>query len=549
MKYRKNKFISSLVLTAALFLCAFSTFRNEQGKGAANVVSALTPLDTAQSGTVWTRTFAGDGTPSCNSIPILANNAVYVVNADTLYELSCEDGHILRQLTLCAKMNSVCNMLLETERLYIPLSGGKVECVDITSMTSCWQTDGFGGQSLSTLFYHEGYLYGGCTTIHPENTSGIFYCLDTLDGATVWTYEDAEHMGGYYWSGGIVHGDALYFTGDSGILISHSLTEDKVYDRYTLTDTAKLRAGITYSEETDALYTVSNDGILYEIKTSDNTIDAVHRISLMPEADFINCTSTPTVYNNRIYVGGIADQYGFVAVLDAAKRQLVYHVRCPYMAEVKSSPLVSTRGDLSGKVYVYFSANAIPGGIYYFADDPSALSSGIQTLFIPATDKQYCMASIVSGTDGTLYYSNDSSTLFAVREVGSGSKPSPFVTPKAPSVLQPVTIPQASPTATPTKTTQVKKKKTKPVKPKNVKAKKKKKKLILRWKNPTKGSQTLVFYRYGSGKWNKKIIKNKKTVSLRIKRKKKLHIRLRSRKKFQGTFVYSDYTRTFHFKC
>lgn len=546
----KNKIISYLILTAVFLLCAFSPFRDGSEK---NVVSTVTPVDTTRGGTIWTHSFAMDKGTSYNSIPILTDTAIYVVNADTLYELSYEDGHVLRRLTLCAKMNSVCHMLLEDKKLYIPLNGSKMECVDTVSMTSCWQTDGFGGQSLSTLFYHKGYLYGGSTTVHSQGTSGNFYCLDASDGSTRWTYEDPDHEGGYYWSGGIVCENVLYFTGDHGILVAHSLTEDEVYDCYTLTSTAKVRAGITYSGETDALYTVSNDGILYEIKTAGNAIQSVHSFSIMPEADFINCTSTPTIYNNRIYVGCMADQYGFVTVLDAAKRQPVYHVQAPYMAEVKSSPLVSTRGDSSGKVYVYFSANAKPGGVYYFADDPSALSASPQTLFTPATAKQYCLASITSGADGTLYYSNDSGTLFAVREVDHSSDLPLPVTQTKPVASEPTSIPQATKTAvstpTPTKPTLVKKRLTKLSKPTGIKGKKKKKKLILRWKKAAKGSQTLVYYRYGSGRWKKKVIKNKTTTSLPMKKKKKLHIRLRSRKKVQDSFVYSNYTKTFHFKC
>lgn len=531
---------------------AVVTVSDEHGKGAANVVSAVTPVDTARGGTIWTHSFAtGNGT-SCNSIPILTETAIYIVNADTLYELSYEDGRVLRKLTLCAKMNSICNMLLEDKKLYIPLSGSKMECVDTVSMTSCWRTDGFGGQSLSTLFYHEGYLYAGSTTVHSQGTSGIFYCLDASDGSTQWTYEDPEHEGGYYWSGGIVHENILYFAGDNGILVAHSLTEDEVYDHYTLTSTAKIRAGITYSGETDALYTVSNDGILHEIKTAGNTIQSVHSFSIMEEAGFISCTSTPTIYNNRIYVGCMADQYGYVAVLDAAKRQPVYHVQGPYMAEVKSSPLVSTRGNSSGKVYVYFSANAKPGGVYYFADDPSARSSICQTLFTPATASQYCLASITSGTDGTLYYSNDSGTLFAVREVDHSSDIPLPITQIKPTASEPTSIPKSTPAAVstpaPTTSTPVSKKQAKPAKPASIKVKKKKGKLVLRWKNATKGSQTLVFYRYGSGKWKKKIIKKKTTISINMKKKKTLHIRLRSRKKFHGSFVYSGYTKTFHFK-
>ena len=153
----KKKTFLCLILTAAIFLSAFSTFRNEQGMDGANVVSSVTPEDTADCGAIWTNKFSTKGF-SCNSIPIMGANGIYIVNSNTLYELSYANGQVLRKTTLKEKMDSVCNMLLEEHFLYIPLANGTIQCVDITSMTSLWQSESFGGQSLSTTFYHNGYL-------------------------------------------------------------------------------------------------------------------------------------------------------------------------------------------------------------------------------------------------------------------------------------------------------------------------------------------------------------------------------------------------------
>lgn len=48
----KKKTFLCLILTAAIFLSAFSTFRNEQGMDGANVVSSVTPEDTADCGAI-----------------------------------------------------------------------------------------------------------------------------------------------------------------------------------------------------------------------------------------------------------------------------------------------------------------------------------------------------------------------------------------------------------------------------------------------------------------------------------------------------------------
>lgn len=74
-------------------------------------------------------------------------------------------------------------MLLEEHFLYIPLANGTMECVDINSMTSLWQSESFGGQSLSTTFYHNGYLYAGTTNVLSNSTTtGLFYCLNAKGG-------------------------------------------------------------------------------------------------------------------------------------------------------------------------------------------------------------------------------------------------------------------------------------------------------------------------------------------------------------------------------
>lgn len=96
-----------------------------------------------------------------------------MVNTNILYELDY-NGNIKRQTALCAKMNSISNMLLEGNYLFIPLSGGIMECINIQSMSAVWQSEAFGGQSLSTVFYHEGYIYAGSTTVTNSGTSGIF---------------------------------------------------------------------------------------------------------------------------------------------------------------------------------------------------------------------------------------------------------------------------------------------------------------------------------------------------------------------------------------
>lgn len=524
-----NKLISILFISTTVFLCAFATFRGEQGTEHANVVSSKTPIDVTKSGTIWSCSFLTSGTTSYNSIPILTEHNIYIANSNILYELDYK-GTIKRQITLCKKMNSISNMLLEDHALYIPLSEGTIECIDISTMTSQWTSESFGGQSLSTLFYHEGNLYAGCTNVNSRGTDGIFYCLDALNGSTVWKYRDDEHPGGYYWSGAIVRDNALYFTGDNGILVSHALKTNDVYDTYPLTTKANIRSGITYDKQTNAMYTVSNDGMLYKINTENNKIADVTSTCITKNPVNVNCTSTPTVYQGRIYTGLISNRTGLVSVIDATSMDVIYEVKGNPNMEIKSSPLVSTRGENDGTVYVYVTGNGTPGAIYYFVDTPLSRTSTLQTLFAPAKkQQQFCFSSIVAGKDGTLYYSNDSGSLFAV----SDQIESPRATPTEQIQIRPTPLPTIPP-----KTNKIVIKK-----PNKLTIKKTKKSVKISWKKQTKNCQTTIFYRYGSGKWKQKIVKTKSTAT--FKRKKKLRLRLQCRLKKNGKWYYSGYTKTF----
>ncbi len=551
-----------LILVSALLLCSFTTFRQETGEGGGGVTSARTPTDIERGGTVWTRSFpSAQGRYSYNSDPILCDAAVYIANDRTLYELDKRDGTIQRTLPLTARTDSVCHMLLEGDRLMIPLSGGRIECVDIRTMTSLWQSRSLGGQSLSTLFYLDGYLYAGTVNmISGTDSTGIFYCIDTRNGSIQWTYEDSEHPGGYYWSGAVSHKNILYFAGDNGILVSHSLTTDQVYDTAALTGGTKIRSGLTFHPDTDSLYTADTDGVVYRIPLSGSEHSLPGKIqkeeirsgSAVPGAAFLHCTSTPSVWNGRLYVGSIADGFGHLSVLDAETLSLIYTVQGERSAEIKSSPLVSTGYSSSAnhdRVYVYVSANSIPGGVYYLMDDSTCTAGGLQTLYTPASARQFCMSSITADIDGTLYYSNDSNTLFAVSEVENSSD---RVDPSLPEPTAPATVPNGTPSPAVPSPSQESKKSAeqtrKPKKPTRLRTARKKKKLRISWKKQ-KRTQTILYIRYSKrGKWQKRMIRSKASYTLSVKKKKTLYLRLRSRSRSGSKWIYSRYTKTYKIK-
>ncbi len=431
------KRLISLFLAICLFLFpirelrAWSSFRNETGMTNANMTAAKTPTVPETAGVKWQHSFA-DETPTCyNSDPVITDNDIYIVSRDILYRMD-KEGNILNTLALVGTMNSVCRMTLSGNRLCIPLSGGRIQCIDTDTWSSVWISEAFGLQSLTTTYCLDGLVYAGTTNANA--TDGMYYCLDLTDGSTVWTYRNEENPCGYYWSGAASCGAKyLLFGGDDGNLVSHSRTDDTVYDTFclsTLTSShGKIRAGITYDTGTDAYYTTTNDGYLYRIEMNpDGTFRSVIPRKLCEASgqgsdtgsqNTVNCTSTPTIYRNRIYVCGYQGKAGAVWVIDSHTMSLLYTATSPDIHDIKSSPLVCTgyaTKENHYRVFVYFTQNFTPGGIYYIEDDETSTSAQIKTLFTPVTHPQFCLSSIAADTDGTLYYSNDSGAFFAVQD-------------------------------------------------------------------------------------------------------------------------------------
>lgn len=466
------------LLTAVLMLLPFqpswawSAFRNETGHAPANVTSAETPYSQEETRLKWQIKFEPEEAVACNSSPVITEQYIYLVCKNKLYKLN-KDGNILSTLTLAAPMNSICHMSLNENRLFIPLSGGMLQCVDSTSMTSLWVSEAFGMQSLTTTYYRNGYVYAGTT--NASGTDGLFYCVSAADGKTQWTCQNTENPCGYYWSGAVSRetasveeypaSDFILFGGDNGVLISHDAVSDTIYDTFDLNailpgsvPKGKIRAGVTYDAGTNAFYTTTTNGYLYQIRmTDEGRFDSVLPVCLGAEPNpSANCTSTPTIYHGRIYVCSYDGQHGTVSVIDASTMTRIYSAGSTDCRDIKSSPLVSTgyvSDEKNGGVYVYFTQNAVPGGIYFIKDEETSVSADIQTLFLPETGKQFCLTSIAADADGTLYYSNDSGTLFAI-EKGRTDSPAEPTMPAQPEPTTGITVPAGIKTPAPVLTPQ-----------------------------------------------------------------------------------------------
>ena len=369
------------------------------------------------------------------SDPLLVGDYLYVAVGSKLLKKNVDTGETVAESPLAAKIDSTSRMVYTGGVILVPLSSGRLQALTVDALATVWVTDelpaGPDGaqQSLASITVRDGFAYFGTASAGCSDSSdGYLLCVRISDGKVMWQHKN-ENSKGYYWAG-------LAFSGNYGVIADDSGTVSTV-DPETGKTVASLkiaeRVRTTVLVDGSTAYVVSADGVLHKLSVgTDGTLSELGKVTFGSSS-----TSTPVLVNGKIVVGGASTEsfmggyqnkytyhYGQLAVIDAETLAVDYSI-CKadgsYIrqgtsggGDVKSQPVVSVQ---NGETYVYFTSNNNPGGIYrYRIGDNEA-----ELLYTPdAKDQQYCMASISVGSDGSLYYVNDSGKLFAVK--GNGQR-------------------------------------------------------------------------------------------------------------------------------
>lgn len=372
------------------------------------------------------------------SDPLLVGDYVYIAVGSKLYKKNVETGETVEagEAALAAAIDSTSRMVYVNGLILVPLSSGRLQALTVDTLTTKWVTDALpdgtkgSQQSLSSVTERDGYAYFGSADADWSNSyGGYLLCVRLSDGKVMWNKANQNSVG-YYWSG-------MAFAGGYGVIADDSGTVS-VVDPATgdVVSTLKVadRVRTTVLADGSTLYVASNDGVLHKLSVAaDGTLSEASSVKFGASS-----TSTPVLANGKIIVGGASVDgftggwqgnteyhYGQIAVIDAATMKVEnavckadgnYIRQYGYDAggDVKSQPVVSVQ---DGQTYVYFTSNNNPGGIYrYRVGDEEA-----ELLYTPGTANQnYCMSSISVGSDGSLYYTNDSGKLFAIK--GNGER-------------------------------------------------------------------------------------------------------------------------------
>ena len=411
-------------------------FRNSDTNN--GVVNWETPENSSTALEKWSKKLGGSWEASVTP-PLILGGQLYVASGKYIYRLDRNTGEIQETSDpLSGSMVYAMIPLTYAEgMLFAQIGGGKIQAISATTLKSLWISESIGGQTISPVTYKDGYIYTG--TWDNETTAGTYFCLSVTDedptrGDEVkyctWKY---NHKGGFYWAGAYASKDYLVFGSDDGaendytntaILYSVNTHTGLLIDQKTGLK-GDIRSTIVY--QNGYVYFTTKGGYLYRIAMNQNgTFGQTDSISLGGMA-----TASPVVYKGRIYVGvcGTGGQFNpdgghhFAVLTETSSGlSLAYNVSIPGYPQ--AAPLLSTayenrdyNGDglPDGRVYLYFTYNAKPGGIYMLTDAPGQTSGTAAEIFRPEKDQaEYCISTICADRDGTLYFKNDSNYLMAV---------------------------------------------------------------------------------------------------------------------------------------
>lgn len=384
------------------------------------VVNAVTPAGVKVE---WSVNIGG-GTNIAN--PVIVDGNIYTVSKDKVYKLNTQ-GDIISVNALNKRVGDQYYIAYGDGKIFVQETGGVIQAFDGDTLESLWISEmpdsGNYGQGVTPIYYDNGYIYTG-TVVTYGKAVGCYYAISTEDEdkerpdevkEILWQFTP-DVMGefkGFYWAGAVIVGEAVIFGSEGGVVYSLDRYTGQVLDTYQAI--GDIRCSISYKD--GSIYFTTKSGYIYKVGVYEGVFGKAEYGLIC--ADAIESTSTPVVYNDRIYVGAemSGGTKGAVAVLDSNTLECIYTVDTD--GKVQSTPLVSVNGD---KLYIYVTSYNKPGNIVMLVDSRGQTEAKSIVLYSPEGEKgQYCINNVTADDNGKLYYQNDSGYMSALIEGVGGN--------------------------------------------------------------------------------------------------------------------------------
>lgn len=413
-----KKILSVLLAITFVFLLSVASFG--VSVASSNITTAKTPIESAS--LLFSKKL-GSGYKSSPTPPCVIGEYLILCSGTNLLKLNAQTGKVVDSTKMTgSSIYATVSPIYADGKIFVCLDGGIVQAFDYESLKSLWvYTDPLGGQALCPITHDSGYIYTGFW--NDETEYGNYVCLSTVgenpnkeneSKKALWTYKS---LGGFYWAGCAVTKSFVILGKDDGKkgsdsdskIVSLNKSSGKVVS--SLKVKGDIRSSVVYSAEDKAYYTCSKAGYVYKFKLNSSS-GALS--SLKTYKAYGAVTGSPVIYSGRLYIGCQSGTAGKFLVLSSSNLSEIYS--CDTIAYPQASPLVSSGyEEEGGKVYIYLTYNGKPGGVTLFEDSQNQTTPKKTELFTPTDDmSEYCISTISAGSDGTIYYKNDSGYIFAL---------------------------------------------------------------------------------------------------------------------------------------
>ncbi|MEG2909490.1 MAG: hypothetical protein RR945_09735, partial [Erysipelotrichaceae bacterium] len=401
------------------------------------VSDAKTPRDTSEFEQKWAYKLKPDWQTKAGN-PIIIGDYIYIPVGNKLnkinknYQPTLEN---IQSIELDGLIGQFSQIAYGDGKLFVPLSTGKIQAFDIQTMKSVWiseqsilkNSDGTNRELdiISPIIYYDGYIYSGSTNqVEGVPGKGFYFGIDVKDENPnseiekknfSWVYGDDEKSSGFYWAGATIAKDSIIFAGEDGNLVSHRLKEDKI-NGTPMNIGGNVRSSVYYDKNTNKVFATSkSNGMIHSVELNDDlSFKSSTKISKYL-AKFM--TSSPVVYNGKVYVGGggMETTSGF-HVLEASTLNLIYDIPA---IKAQGTPIITSAYENGeNEVYVYI-VGFNDGQLYSVKDNNSRNIASYSKLTTSLA--KYDSSTVIIDYDGNIYLYDANNSLYAFGNKNGGA--------------------------------------------------------------------------------------------------------------------------------
>ena len=359
---------------------------------------------------------------------ILVDDAIFIASGSNLIKFD-KQGQEVARVSFSGMLQSWAASLVYHEGyLYGFVSDGSegyLEAIRTTDMSVAWRSNGIAAQeAYSALVLADNTLYVTTNAYNPDTwgagVPGHILALSLSAAVQAESQPELEVLLAsdedvFSSNKPAVSDQYLYVGTQSGDLLSIHL---ETGDLQRLRTGKPIKTGMTLVNDT--LYFGNTEGIMQVSLDEQGQPDAdsIRQIDLGMQV-----TTVPVINQNLMFAGTGGFQGGRgLAVIDLVNFELLYTAEMSgidFYGEViestgvQSQPLLTTA--YTDAIYVYYTYNAKPGGLYVLRHQNGQTSADVSMLSEPEEAAQNSTMSVITADEaGTLYYTNDTGYLFAI---------------------------------------------------------------------------------------------------------------------------------------